>query len=289
MLLHNIANSLVPQTDEPQLIAGKYIPTGYLNGTLICKNHNKRNQELGITAPIKEVKGFLKYKNAKEFILALNEKITEKFKGDNNPPTPDWIKTSEDWIKSYKEFICSPTSVIIIKNQPGIGSYESGTWVHPILGVKIAGYCDPKFEILANELFLKVVHPDFNPDDAHFKELRSLGQQQWERVRLDGKIARRCFTDCLKEHLIATKDYDYYNSAASSREFAKYTAISQNKLTGFPNFNGNRDNCTEEQLKILDHFETSFDAVFQVAYPEVLDFDEIFNKVIQKTKNKFNL
>lgn len=293
MLLHNIADSLIPQTDEPQLIAGKYVPPGYLNGTLICNTHNEREKEIALKEgrkPInKKINSFTKSQANGLFIKELDDKLKRDGVGADWSQPLELMKNNEELAKSYQEFIDSPTSVIEIKVSKGVSNYERGTWVHPILAVEIAGYCSPKFKILANELFLKVVHPDFNPDDPHFKKLRSLGKEQWDRVRVAGKIARRKFTDCLMIHLIDTKGYEFYKSPEGNDEFRKYTGISQSKLTGIPNFNGNRNNCTEHQLNVLEYFESRFEALFDGCYPDVLTFDEIFDKVIQKTKNKFNL
>jgi hypothetical protein len=206
---------------------------------------------------------------------------TEMIKFDPTKRINNYLrqKSTDAFLEALSADARISVSGLIIVLKGGNDKLNQGAWVHPEIAIDLAQWISPEFRLWANRVLRLVIENKVKTiefDDAQRK-------LQWEYLRTQSKLARRKFTDCLKEYIITEHGENFYNSSASAKVFSKYTAIAQRELTGFPSFNGSRDNCSEEQLELLERFELSFNMMFETMYPE-MSFDDCFIKVITKLK-----
>ncbi|NER92254.1 KilA-N domain-containing protein [Moorena sp. SIO3A2] len=266
MLMHNFGNDkLFPQTTEETTIAGITIPIGWVNLTLMCVNQGKKPN------------AFTRQKTTIAYIKALKEQLEKERRAKR--AAQDIDKTGEENPRTSEE----TTEVLIsVTEKNNVPNAVRGVWCHPELAIKCAAWISPEFEVWAMRTLRQVIEGGFTPNSPEAVRAQAIIQRAWEVQLLHSRRQRRSFTDCLKEAIIREHGEEFYRSPASAAIFAKYTAIAQNRLTGFPNFNGNRENCTEEQLDMLARFEQTFATLFETFYPDEYSFDELFEKVLRK-------
>ncbi|NER90313.1 KilA-N domain-containing protein [Moorena sp. SIO3A2] len=271
MLMHSFDDSetFFPQAIEDTTIAGCLIPKGYINGTLMCKNQGK------------QVKLYLRLKTTKEYIAELDLQLKIDFLAERCIfCTVEEIdeKIEELREKGDKYIPCC----ISITEKNKVAPSLRGVWLHPDMAVDCASWISSKFKVWANRTLYKVIRGDFTANSPEALQAKEMIQRAWEVQLIHSREERRRFTDCLKESIILEHGEDFYNSPKSAAIFAKYTAIAQDRLTGFQNFNGTRENCTEEQLDKMIYFENKFATLFETFYPDDYSFDELFELALRK-------
>lgn len=258
MIIHNFNKKLIQQSETEIDIFGVIVPKGFVNLTQMCKVN-----------PKKKFNDYLRLKSTLEYLIVLSDAETYTESGTG-------ILASDNHAGSSSSLEFGVSSGLLIVTKDAIGG-DADIFGHYEVAVDLAQWISPEFRVWANRVLHLVIEDKVKTiefDDAQ----RNL---QWEWLRTQSKASRRKFTDCLKQHIIVTWGEEFYHSPASAKLFAKYTAVAQARITGIPSFNGNRDNCSESQLDLLEKFEHNFEVMFETMYPE-MSFDEIFERVVKK-------
>jgi hypothetical protein len=95
----------------------------------------------------------------------------------------------------HKDF--NSTRLVIESSEKGKSAIA---WVHPILAIKLAEWLSPEFDIFVKETFKRYLDGDITLADDIVQRTNSKEDLKWLQKRLDGKIARKAFTDELKNH-----------------------------------------------------------------------------------------
>lgn len=117
-----------------------------------------------------------------------------------------WTETEQ--AKAHIESTCKIFNAAkndIIKTKKGKGGGTRGV---PQIVLEYAKYLDSDLAVFVNEVFFQRVREEKNPDligDRYIESYRKQGKSdQWIKARLDGKIARKAFTNHLSAHGVKT-------------------------------------------------------------------------------------
>lgn len=114
----------------------------------------------------------------------------------------DWLKQDEtrQYLAALGEALnCDPESLLETKR----GRYQSGTWLHPKLGVAFARWLDMKFSVWCDLHIDALLHGEPNEKQQLDKACRELSDSQsgasiggrkmalhrWHKSRLEGQVA----------------------------------------------------------------------------------------------------
>lgn len=80
-------------------------------------------------------------------------------------------------------------------------------WAHPLIAIKLAEWLSPEFEVYVKETFKAYLDGDIRIADSVISRNNNPDDLKWLQKRLDGKIARRGFTDELQKHGVIGEGY----------------------------------------------------------------------------------
>lgn len=131
---------------------------------------------------------FSRSKETKAFIKAIEQKF-----GNGNFPVSKKERNGKQWIM----------------------------WIHPLLAIKLAEWLDPEFDVYVKETFKAYLDGDIRIADSVISRNNNPDDLKWLQKRLDGKIARRGFTDELQKHGVTGEGYAMNTDAIYSGLFGK--------------------------------------------------------------------
>ena len=168
-------------------------------------------------------------------------------------------KAPNFWINqdSTKDFIDMASSMLnatqncIIKSRRGKGG---GTFAHKNIALAYAKYLDPKLHVLVNEIFFERVEEEKNPDlivDRAVKTYQRHGKdQKWISTRMESKVKRNFFTQCLGQHGVTKDGFRNCTNAVYTNLFGGTTAVVREKKGLQPKDNI-RDNLSITELAAI--------------------------------------
>ena len=168
-------------------------------------------------------------------------------------------KAPNFWINqdSTKDFIDMASSMLnatqncIIKSRRGKGG---GTFAHKNIALAYAKYLDPKLHVLVNEIFFERVEEEKNPDlivDRAVKTYQRHGKdQKWISTRMESKVKRNFFTQCLGQHGVTKDGFRKCTNAVYTNLFGGTTAVVREKKGLQPKDNI-RDNLSITELAAI--------------------------------------
>lgn len=139
----------------------------------------------------------------------------------------------------------------LIKVKRGKGG---GTYAHKQIAMEYAQYLDPKLAVLVNEIFFERVEEEKNPDlivDRAIKSYQRHGKdQKWISTRMESKVKRNFFTQCLAQHGVNKDGFRNCTNAVYNGLFGGTTAVVREKKGLQPKDNI-RDNLSITELAAI--------------------------------------
>ena len=169
-----------------------------------------------------------------------------------NKELKDWLRkeSTESFINSLSRILKVEKSHLI-KIKRGKGG---GTWGHKQIAIEYAQYLDPKLAVLVNEIFFERVEEEKNPDlivDRAIKSYQRHGKdQKWISTRMESKVKRNFFTQCLAQHGVNKDGFRNCTNAVYNGLFGGTTAVVREKKGLQPKDNI-RDNLSITELAAI--------------------------------------
>ena len=213
------------------------------NNEYICQT-----EEDAIIAGVSISRGYV---NATQMLSSTNKKLA------------DWnrLKTTQAFIHEMSTVMGIPITGLIITIQGGNEKDLQGTWIHPYLAINLAMWISPQFGLWASKVLLLVLNDEYQALTPEAATAATTLKECWATARAGGKLARRTFTDAIKDYLDTHevspnyKQWIYSNcsDAANLALFGKKAKQlceerGCNKQTL-------RDTHDEKSLKLLDRIE----------------------------------
>jgi hypothetical protein len=95
------------------------------------------------------------------------------------------------------------------------------TWVHPLVAIKLAEELSPEFDVYVKETFKRYLDGDITLADDIIQRNQSDKDLEWINQRVQGKIARKRFTNELKQHGVTGVGYAMNTNAIYQPLFGK--------------------------------------------------------------------
>lgn len=162
----------------------------WVNATKWCQHYNKNWYE------------FSRSKETKAFIRSLQKRLKQSQVNSGNGSKVT-------------------TGKIAVVNSINKGRAGSETWVHPLVAIKLAEWLDPEFDVYVKETFKAYLDGDIRIADSVISRNNNPDDLKWLQKRLDGKIARRGFTDELQKHGVTGEGYAMNTDAIYTGLFGK--------------------------------------------------------------------
>ncbi|MBW4525050.1 MAG: KilA-N domain-containing protein [Phormidium tanganyikae FI6-MK23] len=160
-MYHHIYDEFsIPQSEQDQVLAGKLIPRGYVNGSQMCKANDKR------------FGNYIHNKSAKAYCDVV----------------------------SLDTGIPASSLLIEIAGTPNGDPSLQGTWVHPDIATHLAHWISPAFYLWSNRVLVKVLDPKFDANDPEFQKFRAKAQQLHTEIRMKGIVTRISLTDAIEAY-----------------------------------------------------------------------------------------
>jgi len=181
--------------------------------------------------------------------------LTDLWKQVGSPPN----KEIKRWLESepVNRFIKTVSSLLkvgisdVIKIKRGKGG---GTWAHKQIALEYSQYLDPELAVLVNEIFFERVEEEKNPDlivDRAIKSYQRHGKdQKWISTRMESKVKRNFFTQCLAQHGVNKDGFRNCTNAVYNSLFGGTTAVVREKKGLQPKENI-RDNLSITELAAI--------------------------------------
>ncbi|MBN4004802.1 KilA-N domain-containing protein [Nostoc sp. LPT] len=97
----------------------------------------------------------------------------------------------------------------------------SGTYVHPLVAIKLAEWLSPEFDVYVKETFKRYLENDVTLADEIIQREDDPEKLKWIAVRTNGKITRRAFTDALQDRGVTKFGYGANTNAIYQPIFGK--------------------------------------------------------------------
>jgi hypothetical protein len=162
----------------------------WINATKWCQHYNKDWYE------------FSRSKETKAFIRSLQKRLKQSQVNSGNGSKVT-------------------TGKIAVVNSINKGRAGSETWVHPLLAIKLAEWLSPDFDIYVKETFKRFLDNDITLADEIIQRSQSDDELKWIQARVEGKIARKSFTDELKKRGVTGVGYAMNTDAIYTGLFGK--------------------------------------------------------------------
>lgn len=94
-------------------------------------------------------------------------------------------------------------------------------WTHPLVAIKLAEELNPDFDIYVKETFKRFLDNDITLADEIIQRSQSDDELKWIQARVEGKIARKSFTDELKKRGVTGVGYAMNTDAIYTGLFGK--------------------------------------------------------------------
>ncbi|MBW4678240.1 MAG: KilA-N domain-containing protein [Desmonostoc geniculatum HA4340-LM1] len=126
-------------------------------------------------------------------------------------------------IKAYLEAL----RIKLSRTTPNGGILEvkrgksGGTYVHPLVAIKLAEWLSPDFDVFVKETFKRYLENDVTLVDEIIQREDDPEKLKWIAVRTNGKIARRAFTDDLQARGVTKFGYGANTNAIYQPIFGK--------------------------------------------------------------------
>lgn len=223
MYHHMYDNFSIPQSEQDQVLAGKFIPAGFVNATAMCKANGKR----------------LSNWSRSNASIAFVEAV------------------------SLDTHIRASSLFIEVGGTPNGDPALQGTYVHILIALEVGRWISPQFGIWANKILNKVLDPSFDPNDPEFQEARHQAQKIWGDLRSASKEAFWSLGDTVKAYLLsgcATDSetqwlYSNCQNAINRGLFGKDAATIREEL-GLDKSQLSRDHFNAKALRHLDHIQS---------------------------------
>lgn len=255
MFPHLFNNSAIHQSEQDQTISGKLIPAGYVNATAMCQANGKK------------LSNYTRLESAKAYAeeVALDAHLR------------------------------ASSLVVELLGTPNGDPSLQGTYVHPDIALHIGQWISPKFALWCNRVLLKVLHPDFDPNDKEFIKSKDYTTKMWDDLRFLTKDTFWQLTDTVKVYLDsgnATEDemkWLYCNclNKINLKLFGKDAKTIREEL-GIGKSKLNRDHFGPRSLRRIEQVQElsskfanqgqhplkSIDSAFSLyAYKDILDYN----------------
>jgi hypothetical protein len=108
----------------------------------------------------------------------------------------------------------------LVVKADGKGRYAE-TWVHPLVAIKLAEWLSPEFDVYVKQTFKRYLDGDITLADDIIQRNQSDKDLEWINQRVQGKIARKRFTNELKQHGVTGVGYAMNTNAIYQPLFGK--------------------------------------------------------------------
>lgn len=129
-------------------------------------------------------------------------------------------------------------------------------WVHPLVAIKLAEWLSPEFDVFVKQTFKRYLEADITLADDILQRNKSEKDIKWLHQRAEGKIARRAFTDGLKEHGVTKEGYAMNTNAIYTSLFGM-TAQELKESRQVPQKDTARDDMSLLELAAVNLAELS--------------------------------
>lgn len=192
--------------------------------------------------------------------------------------------------KAYAEAVSADTQIRVSGLLIEVlgGSPENidlqGTYVHPDVALHVGQWISPKFALWCNRVLLKVLHPDFDPNDKEFLKSRDNAAKLWDDLRFLTKDTFWQLTDTVKAYLDSSeasedeKQWLYCNclNKINLKLFGKDAKTIREEL-GIGKTRLNRDHFGAKSLRRIEQVqELSSKFASQGQHP-LISIDSAFN------------
>lgn len=182
--------------------------------------------------------------------------LTDLWKEAGSPKSKDpntWSnrESTIELIDTISTFLNTPKMGVLKSKR---GKTGGGTWAHKNIALAYAKWLDPKLHILVNEIFFERVEEEKNPDlivDRAIKGYQRHGKdQKWISTRMESKVKRNYFTQCLGQHGVTKDGFRNCTNAVYTGLFGGTTAVVREKKGLQPKENI-RDNLSITELAAI--------------------------------------
>lgn len=195
---------------------------------------------------------------------------------NENTRSDDWVNATKwcqyfgkEWNDiskqpSFKQFITTLVKTLFqgttdkksVVNSVNKGRAGSETWVHPLVAIKLAEWLSPEFDVFVKQTFKRYLEADITLADDILQRNKSEKDIKWLHQRAEGKIARRAFTDGLKEHGVTKEGYAMNTNAIYTSLFGM-TAQELKESRQVPQKDTARDDMSLLELAAVNLAELS--------------------------------
>lgn len=112
-------------------------------------------------------------------------------------------KRSKLYLNELSESIGIPIDQLLIVNESSGNNDERGTWGHHLVGLSVAAWISPVFEVQANKVLWAVINGDYHALTEEAAIAQAKLQEQWQKIRDASKEAFRSLGDATKSYLDA--------------------------------------------------------------------------------------
>lgn len=186
-----------------------------------------------MVAYIVETKSDMDKNNLTQLSLFSND--LENLVKENTRHDDNWVNATK-WCKYYgkrfsnftrlqeiKLFIAKLSKKLGYSDVSKVVEHNSGkdTFIHPLLAIKLAEWLNPDFDICVKETFKRFLDNDITLADEIIQRSQSDDELKWIQARVEGKIARKSFTDELKKRGVTAVGYAMNTDAIYTGLFGK--------------------------------------------------------------------